>query len=37
MADCAAYALSRLRREPLLYKGDGFALTDIEPALGAEP
>jgi len=33
MGDCAAYALARYRREPLLFKGGDFALTDIEPAL----
>jgi ribonuclease VapC len=33
MGDCAAYALARSRREPLLFKGGDFALTDIEPAL----
>ncbi|HET6468054.1 MAG TPA: type II toxin-antitoxin system VapC family toxin [Geminicoccaceae bacterium] len=33
MADCAAYALSRLRREPLLFKGENFAATDVELAL----
>lgn len=37
MADCAAYALSRLRDEPLLFKGGDFAMTDVEPALGAAP
>ena len=29
--DCLAHALSRDMREPLLYKGDDFARTDIEP------
>jgi len=33
MGDCAAYALSRSRQQPLLFKGGDFALTDIEPAL----
>ena len=28
--DCFAYALAETMREPLLYKGDDFALTDIE-------
>jgi len=28
-ADCAAYALARVTNQPLLYKGDGFSLTDI--------
>jgi ribonuclease VapC len=32
--DCFAYALARTRGEPLLYKGQGFALTDIGSALG---
>jgi ribonuclease VapC len=30
LADCASYALSRLRREPLLFKGEDFARTDVE-------
>lgn len=33
LGDCFAYALSRATRVPLLYKGDDFANTDIEPAL----
>ena len=33
MGDCAAYALARSRRGTLLFKGNDFALTDIEPAL----
>ena len=28
--DCFAYALSETTGEPLLYKGDDFALTDLE-------
>jgi ribonuclease VapC len=32
--DCAAYALANLRGEPLLFKGEGFAQTDAEAALG---
>ncbi|MHB8450907.1 MAG: type II toxin-antitoxin system VapC family toxin [Mycobacteriales bacterium] len=32
--DCFAYALSRARGEPLLYKGDDFTRTDVESALG---
>ena len=28
--DCFAYALSMVRGEPLLYKGDDFAKTDVE-------
>ena len=31
--DCFAYALADVTREPLLYKGDNFALTDVESAL----
>lgn len=31
--DCFAYSLAKLRQEPLLFKGDDFAQTDIEPAL----
>jgi ribonuclease VapC len=30
--DCFAYALARTAGEPLLYKGEDFALTDIESA-----
>jgi ribonuclease VapC len=30
--DCFAYALARHRNEPLLFKGDDFARTDITPA-----
>lgn len=30
--DCFAYALARVKREPLLYKGDDFIHTDIRPA-----
>jgi ribonuclease VapC len=32
--DCFAYALARQRGEPLLFKGDDFAHTDVAPALG---
>jgi ribonuclease VapC len=32
MGDCFAYACARANGVPLLYKGDDFALTDIEPA-----
>jgi ribonuclease VapC len=32
--DCFAYALSKWRGEPLLFKGDDFALTDVKSALG---
>lgn len=31
--DCFAYALAKETREPLLFKGDDFAQTDVEPAL----
>lgn len=31
--DCFAYALARTRNLPLLFKGDDFIHTDIEPAL----
>ena len=30
--DCFAYALAEVTREPLLFKGDDFALTDVEVA-----
>jgi len=30
--DCFSYALSRGSGEPLLYKGDDFTHTDVEPA-----
>ena len=30
--DCFAYALAEATREPLLFKGADFGLTDIEPA-----
>ncbi len=33
IVDCAAYALARSRGEPLLFKGNDFASTDIEAAL----
>lgn len=33
MGDCFAYALARTRNLPLLFKGDDFVHTDIEPAL----
>lgn len=32
MGDCFAYACARTNGVPLLYKGDDFALTDIEAA-----
>jgi len=28
-ADCAAYALAKVTRQPLLFKGDDFNQTDI--------
>jgi ribonuclease VapC len=31
--DCFAYALAKVTGEPLLYKGDDFAHTDIAPAV----
>jgi ribonuclease VapC len=31
--DCFAYALAKSRDEPLLFKGDDFAQTDLQPAL----
>ena len=31
--DCIAYAFAKHEREPLLFKGDDFLYTDIEPAL----
>ena len=34
--DSFSYALSRRRNLPLLFKGDDFAQTDVEPALPAE-
>jgi ribonuclease VapC len=34
--DCFSYALSVVRGEPLLYKGDDFSKTDIKSALTAE-
>ena len=30
--DCFAYALAEVAEEPLLYKGEDFALTDVESA-----
>ena len=30
--DCFAYALAKLRDEPLLFKGEDFTHTDVEPA-----
>ena len=31
--DCFAYALARVKREPLLYKGDDFVHTDLRSAV----
>ena len=31
--DCAAYALAKVRGEPLLFKGGDFNRTDLQPAL----
>ena len=31
--DCLAYGLARAENEPLLFKGNDFVHTDIEPAL----
>jgi ribonuclease VapC len=33
IVDCAVYALAKVRSEPLLFKGDDFARTDISSAL----
>lgn len=33
LGDCFAYALSKARGEPLLFKGEDFGLTDIEAAI----
>jgi ribonuclease VapC len=33
LADCFAYALAKQLNAPLLYKGDGFAKTDIRSAI----
>ncbi|TGP16848.1 type II toxin-antitoxin system VapC family toxin, partial [Mesorhizobium sp. M1D.F.Ca.ET.231.01.1.1] len=33
MGDCFAYALAKTRNLPLLFKGDDFNHTDIQPAL----
>ena len=35
--DCFAYALARAAHEPLLFKGEDFGHTDIEPALRQDP
>jgi len=33
LGDCFSFALARQRGEPLLFKGDDFVHTDVEPAL----
>jgi ribonuclease VapC len=33
MGDCFSYALAKTRKLPLLFKGDDFIHTDVEPAL----
>ena len=35
--DCFAYALAKATGEPLLFKGNDFGLTDIEPASTLNP
>lgn len=35
LGDCFAYAVARNDRTSLLFKGDDFAMTDIDPALPA--
>lgn len=35
LGDCFAYAAARNRNLPLLFKGDDFTKTDIEPAVSA--
>jgi ribonuclease VapC len=36
LADCFAYALAKSHEAPLLFKGDGFAQTDVTAAWRAE-
>jgi ribonuclease VapC len=31
LADCFSYALAKVQRAPLLYKGNDFAMTDVTP------
>ncbi len=31
--DCFSYALARVKREPILFKGDDFVHTDLRPAV----
>jgi ribonuclease VapC len=33
IGDCCAYALAKYSGEPLLYKGNDFSQTDIQPAM----
>lgn len=33
LGDCFAYALAKVRKEPLLFKGNDFRQTDVEAAL----
>lgn len=33
LGDCCSYALAKLAGETLLFKGDDFSRTDIEPAI----
>lgn len=33
MGDCFAYALAKARHQPLLFKGDDFAQTDVKAAI----
>jgi ribonuclease VapC len=33
LGDCFAYALAKARGEPLLFKGEDFALTDVKAAI----
>lgn len=33
LGDCFAYALAKARNEPLLFKGDDFARTDVKAAI----
>lgn len=33
LGDCFAYALAKARNEPLLFKGDDFAQTDVKAAI----
>lgn len=37
LGDCFAYALAKERREPLLFKGNDFAQTDIAPVIRRGP